>query len=545
MAVDPLDEGKRAFAAQAWNRAFERLSLADRRSPLRAADLEQLAEAAFLTGREADCDSGWSRAYQAHLDDGNGVGAARSAYWAAFHLVNRGELARAAGWAGRATRSLDESGVDCVERGHVLMLEAIQTLWRGDAESAQRISTAASDIAARFEDADLTTLTNLGRGQALILQGRRREGLALLDDAMVAATTGEASATVAGLAYCAVISTCHETFDLRRAQEWTAALSQWCDAQPELVPYTGWCQIHRAEIMQIHGAWEDAADAARLAYERSSLSQDQATAGAARYILGDLHRLTGDLTVAEDEFRDATRHGRDVQPGLAMLRVAQGQHDHAAQSVRRIVDDEPASGAFRAATLAAAVEILLMVDDLPAARSAAEGLTTLAATYESELLDASAAGCRGAVLLAEHQAKEALTELRRAWRGWAALEAPYEAARARVLIGCSYRLLDDEDSAQMELDSARWTFLQLGATLDVAQVEALTHPLRPTGAAGLTAREVEVLRLVAAGKTNRAVATDLVLSEKTVARHLSNIYTKLGLPSRSAATSYAYEHHLV
>jgi len=519
---------------------------ADQETPLEPDDLELLARAEFLTGREDECVDVWVRAHHEHLRRDDQVRAAGCATWAAFNLSNRGEFARAGGWMARAGELLDAADVDCAQRGYLTMLGAIQLLWRGEIEASLPMIREAREIAARFDEPDLGVLSRLGQGQALIASGQPADGLALLDEAMVAVTAGETSAVVSGLAYCAVISACHDLWDMRRAKEWSVALSHWCDDQPDLVPYSGWCLVHRAQIMQLHGEWTDAAEAAARAYERSQLSTDNATAGEAHYLLAELNRVRGRFAEAERDYREASRHGREPQPGLAMLRLAQGQFDVAASTIRRLAAEPTPSEPGRCAEiLGAQVEIMLATGDVDTARSAAEKIAVLADEVGAPALRHAAGYAAGAVQLADGEPKSALTDLRSAWVGWQRLGAPYEAARARLLIGLACRELGDEDTAQMELDAARWTFLQLTSEPDLAKVEGLIGIRPEIDTCGLTARELEVLRHLASGKTNRAIASELVLSEKTVARHISNIFTKLGLTSRAAATAYAYEHNLV
>ena len=534
---------REAFGRRAWAEAFAELSAADREAPLEPDDLERLATAAYLVGRDEDSADLWERAHNELLGGGDVLRAARCAGWLVFVLLNGGEFARAGGWLARARRLVDDAQRDCAEQGHLLVPVAFQRAVEGDWPSAYAISSQAAEIGDRFGDIDLITLARNIQGRALIGQGKTVEGMALLDEVMVSVMADEASEIVAGAVYCSVIEACQEVFDLRRAQQWTAALTHWCDSQPDLVPFSGHCLVHRAEIMQLHGAWADALDAAQGACERL-LGRAQPALGAAFYQQAELHRLCGEFAQAEDAYRQASRWGREPQPGLARLRLAQGQVDAAAAAIRRVVD-EAQDRVTRSRLLPALVEIMFASGDVHAARVAADELSEMADDLDAPLLRALATHAQGTVLLLEGDARAALGALRRAWRAWQELEVPYEAARARVLIGLACRQLGDQEGAEMELEAARWVFQQLGAVPDLAGAEALAKKAPAKAAGGLTARELEVLRLVATGKTNRSIAADLFLSEKTVARHVSNIFTKLGLSSRAAATAYAYEHDLV
>jgi DNA-binding CsgD family transcriptional regulator len=361
---------------------------------------------------------------------------------------------------------------------------------------------------------------------------------------MVAVVAGEVSPIVAGAVYCGVIELCHEVAELRRAQEWTEALTAWWGEQPDVVTFTGQCLVHRAEILQLHGAWPEAVQEAERALERFTRAADQYATGAAWYQQAELHRLSGDFTAAEDAYQQASRWGRQPQPGLALLRLAQGRTEVAAAASRRVVGET--SETFRRAKLLPAhVEIMLTAGDLLAARDAAAELAQIADAYDTPALRAMADHARGAVLLADGDAQAALVTLRAAWQVWRELQAPHEAARVRLLIGLACRKLGDEEAATMELDAARGVFAQLGATPDLARLEALAHRDAAAKAHGLTARELQVLRLLATGTTNHAIADELFVAEKTVDRHVSNIFTKLGVSSRAAATAYAYQHRLL
>jgi DNA-binding NarL/FixJ family response regulator len=540
---DARDRGRAAFERKAWGEAFARLSTADHESPLPAEDVERLATAALMLGRDAEGMELCMRAHHEYLGRGDTVRAARAAFWVALLLVLARETARSSGWIARGRRLLDEGAHDCVERGYLLIPDALRAIMGDDPASAYAAFGEAAAIGERFGDVDLVALARHGQGRALVRTGETARGVMLFDEVMVAVTAGEVSPVIAGAVYCSVIDACQEIFDLRRAQEWTAALTEWCASQEELGPPRGQCLLHRAEILQRHGAWPDAMAEAERAREWLARAPGR-TAGNAFYRLAELHRLRGDLAEAEGAYREASIHGREPQPGLALLRLAQGQTEVAKAAICRAAG-EAHDRRTRAPLLAACVEILLAAGDVPAARTAANELAAIAGELDAPLLRAMSAQATGAVLLAEQEPQAALTVLRRAWTAWCELEAPYDAARVRVLVGLACRALGDEDATAMELDAARQVFEQLGAAPDLARVTALAVRPRRAASGGLTAREVEVLALIATGKTNRAIADALAISEKTVARHVSNIFTKLGLSSRAAATAYAYQHDLV
>jgi DNA-binding CsgD family transcriptional regulator len=543
-AADVLDRGRESFARQAWADAYAQLSAADQESPLEPEDLERLATAAYLVGRDADSTDIWTRAHHELVRRGDVERAARCAFWLAFILLNKGELVRGGGWVARARRLLDDGQRDCVEQGYLLWGVAARSIFEGDSTSACATFARAVEIGERFGDQDLVTLARVGQSRALLWLGETAAGVALLDEVMVAVEAGEVSAIVAGDVYCSVIEGCQEIFDLGRAQAWTAALSRWCASQPELVAYRGQCLVHRAEIMALRGAWRDAMEEAERASERFLKGPDHPAAGAAFYQQAELYRLRGEFAKAEAAYRQASRWGREPQPGLSRLRLAQGQVGAAQAAIRRAAD-EATDRVMRSNLLAAYVEIMLAAHDVAAARVAAEELSAMAGDLDAPLLGATAATAQGAVLLGEGDARAALQALRHAWTAWQELEAPYEAARVRVLVGLACRQLGDQEGSELELDAARGVFQQLDAVPDLARVQALSQTKAAKKAGGLTAREVQLLRLVAAGKTNRAIAAELVLSERTVDRHVSNIFAKLGVSSRAAATAYAYEHQLI
>ncbi len=542
---DMVAQARESVGRQAWGDAYAQLSAADRATPLGLDDLERLALAASLIGKDAESADAGARAHHESLRLDDAARAARCAFWVGFHHLGRGEVAQGLGWLARAGRVLDDRQLDCAERGYLLLPVAIQATDEGDYATAYTTFTKAAEIAARFGERELATMAQYGRGRALIGSGRTADGIALIDEAMVGITSGEVSPGVVGALYCSAIEAWKGIFDLRRAQEWTAALSRWCESQQDLVPFRGQCLVFRAEIMQLHGAWPDAMDEARRACERLSDPPGHPAAGAAFYQRAELHRLRGDNVKAEEAYRQASQLGRTPLPGLARLRLAQGQIDAARVAMRRAMGEKH-DRATRATMLLAYVEVLLAANDVAGARTAADELTKIAVEHHAPLLDAVSAQATGAVLLGEGAAEAALAELRLAWNAWRQLEAPYDASRVRVLVGLACRALKDESSAEMEFDAARSVFQQLGATTDLARVEELSGTTKgATSQGGLTAREIQVLVLVATGKTNRAIAAELVISEKTVARHVSNIFDKIAVSSRAGATAYAYEHKLV
>jgi DNA-binding CsgD family transcriptional regulator len=540
-----LARGRDSYARQAWRDAYEALSAADRSAPLEPRDVELLATSVYMLGREQEFRDLLERAYRGHLEAEDRLPAIRCAFWIGVTLALQGELGRASGWRGRAERLLERAGTDCVERGYVLISRMTEHEANGELDRAAAAAAEAARIGERFGDPDLVSLGSFLEGDVLIALGRLREGLALLDLAMVAVLAGEVSPISAGHVYCGVIIGCERAHDIRRAREWTNALSEWWEGQPDLVAFTGRCMVHRAQIMRMDGSWQAAIEEAQRAAERCLRGENRVAAGEAHYQRGEVHRLRGEHAAAEEAFREASAQGWEPQPGLALLRLAQGDAGAAEVAIRRVVSEGGDSGR-RARLLPAYVEIMAAVGDLDAARRGCEELDAIARAEDLRgALSAMAAQARGLVELAAGNSQAALASLRPAEEQWRGIAAPYESAKARELIGLACRSLGDEDGARLELEAAGETFARLGAATDLARIQGPSGLDRATDPHGLTKRELEVLRLLSAGETNREIAAGLVVSVRTVDRHVSNIYAKLGVSSRAAATGYAHEHGLV
>jgi DNA-binding CsgD family transcriptional regulator len=550
--MDALSRGRQAFAQRAWREAYASLSAADSNTLLEGHDLEMLACSAYLIGEDEASEAAWTRAYD-WLRGRDKRRAARCAFWLVLQLLAVGDWARGGGWLAAAERLLDDQP-DCPERGLLLVLVARTHARQGNVDAAYETFTRVADIARRSDDPELAAFSLLGLALASVSRGETTAAMSLFDEAMVAVTAHLLSPISVGVIYCAVIEACYDLLDVARAREWTGALSRWCEAQPDLLPFRGHCLVHRAETMRLTGDWSKAISEAR---QVCAVSVDPGTAsiasrdyraraypvGAAFYEVAEIHRMCGRLDEAEEAYRQAHLYGRSPEPGLALLRLAQGRIAAAAAAIQR-AREQPQRRSARAAVLAASVEISIAARDHAAARGAADELAGLAEAAGAPYLRALCAHARGSVLLAEGQVRDALEALRGAWIEWQGLDVPYDAARVRVGMGLCWRQLGDTEAAELEFQAARHVFLRLGAAPDITRIEQILG-LASADARMLTPRERQVIKLIAAGESNREIARELAISERTVDRHVSNILTKLDLPSRSAATTYAYEHGLV
>ncbi|HEX5098735.1 MAG TPA: LuxR C-terminal-related transcriptional regulator [Polyangiaceae bacterium] len=541
---DALERGREAYARRAWADAYEALSVAAGERELDAEDVERLAWSAAFTARDEGMFSGLARAYELYLERGDRERAAECAYWLGTRLLHLGEVGRGGGWLARATQVVEELGSPTVLSGYLLVPVANRKLAAGELDAAEAAATEAGRTALAFRDPSLEALAQSALARVRLRQGHIAAGLELLDLAMLTASGSTVRPSVTGVVFCAAIASSNRVFALDRAREWTRMLSSFCEAQPQLVTFSGTCLVHCSEVHHASGDWQEAEREAERACERvpKPPAVDQGPLALALYQRAELKRASGDLGAAEELYRLASEHGRDPQPGLSLLRLAQGKGEQAVMALRRALTaarDEQT----RLSLLPATVEVLLATNELEEAAPLVAELDAAAERYDMDVLRAMAARAHGSLLLARGDAAASLVPLRTAFEIWQRLGAPYLAARVRVELAKACRALEDCDGAELELAGARTAFERLGAKHDLDGL-AGTLPAAGPRRAGLSPRELEVLRLVALGKTNKAIAHALTLSEKTVDRHVSNIFVKLDVPTRAAATAYAYQHKL-
>lgn len=478
--LDSLEAGRDAVKRHAWREAFDLLTDARAADGLAPEDLERLAEAAWWIGRIDDCIELRELAYAAYADAGNPRRAALIAIKLFFDHFARLAPSVAAGWSGRAVRLL-ETEPECPEHGHLARLYTNVRMSVGDLDGALEHATRTLDIGTRFGDRDLQAFGLFDQGNVLVALGQVTDGMALLDEAMVAAVSGELGPYTTGVIYCAMITTCERLADYRRAAEWTDAAQRWCGRQ-SIAGFPGICRVHRAEIMRLRGAWDKAEEEATLARDELRGFNLRAT-GEAFYQIGEIRRRMGDLAAAEDAFGQAHQLGTEAQPGLSLLRLAEGKLEAASSSIKSALADGSSDRLARGRLLPAQVEIAIASKDLGTARAATEELEAIARAYATAALEASAACARGALQLAEGDAAAAQQTLRLGFRLWQEVEAPYEAAQARVLLAAAYLAQSCLDEAALELQAARSTFERLGAVPDAARAsDLLAASAGPTSA---------------------------------------------------------------
>jgi DNA-binding NarL/FixJ family response regulator len=522
---DNLTRARRAYAAQDWRSAAAHFDAVPPER-LTADDLAAYADAVWWLGRIEDNLRLGAAAYHAFLAESRPAEAAQTAMVLGIFHVARGDEPQAVGWLGRAKRLAD--GIpECPVHGYLLSFTAVEAgLMAGQPAAAVDAARRVQDLGRRVDAPDLVAVGMNGEGRALIRSGHLVDGLALLDEAMVTVLDGQLAPFVSGTLYCHTIAACHEVADVRRMTRWTDLAERWLTTFPAAVLFGGLCGVHRAQLLLLRGEWDEAEQVAlRVVANLDANRIDYAAE--AWYAVAEARRLRGDPGAA-DAYDEAHARGRDPQPGRALLQLQTGDAAGAATSVRSAVAAVGADPLSRAPLCAAMVEIAIAAGRLDDAVAAASELQATAATYATSGLEAMAAAAHGAVLLAEGQAEEALPVLREASRRWHELGAAYDAAGTCVRLAEAYRALGDAVSAAAEVERAKAVYERLGV-----------HP--PESPEGLTPRECEVLALVADGRSNRQIGEALYISDRTVARHLTNIFHKIGVTSRTQAARYAID----
>lgn len=523
-----------------WTGRFD--DLVAREAELDADELDDLGQAAWFTGQDEVSERAWERAHLAFLDGGDLDAAVRCVFWLGFTLSEHGETVLARTWMGRLFELCGRPDADPHTDAFRTLCQAVGAFAQGDVAGSAPLYRQATERAAAAGDGDLDALATMGLGRALVQLGRVEEGFACMDRVMLMIGSGRVSDRAAGPAFCAVVASLLARGDLERARVWTRDLGDWCDSQQGLEPFRGECTLHRATVMQLGGEWKAAAQAAARVCRTEKRAE---TRGNAWYRAAELHRVAGRAAQARDAYREAAALGTEAQPGLALLHRDVGELDTAWTGLAR-ARGSLLGPAERAEVLSAAVTVALERGRIADARTASGELADCAALFDTLSIRALAAQAAGAIALREGRTADALALLRSAWLDWRRLDAPHQAALVRIAIGSAARAAGDEEGAQLEFDAARAVLEGLGAVPDLARLERIATTSTPTPAdPGLSRREREVLELVAQGWSNRRIAERLFLSDRTVARHVGSILSKLGVPSRSAATAYAFAHGLV
>jgi class 3 adenylate cyclase len=484
-AENALEAGREALSRSAWHEAFDLLSAADAGGELGADDLERLGEAAMWAWRPDECIAAYERAFAKHVEAGDRQGAARAARFLIEELLwtQAGESV-VAGWISRLARLL-KGEPESTAHGYLAYLQGHVHLMSGDADEAFALAQRAFDLGSRFADSDLEALGLNDQGVALVAKGEVAEGMALLNEAAAAAVAGELGTAASAVIYCNIVGTCRGLSDYGKASEWIDAAKRWCD-RTAMSTYPGTCRVYRAEVMRLRGVWAEAETDAKAACE--DLRRYPNMAREAFYELGEIRLRIGDLAGAEEALRQAHEMGREPQPALALVRLAQGQLDSAAAMIRRAVTEHDSDRLGLARLLPAQAEIAIARSDLDTARPAVEEMEAIAATYGTTVLRATALSLRGVLQGAEGDADSALRSLRRGLRLWQEIDAPYEAATTRLRAADVYRATGDEESARLELESARSTFERLGAERAAAEARRLLETATGSGQTTVPAR---------------------------------------------------------
>ena len=535
---EQLELGRSAAQRGDWGMAYEVLSNLRREKGLDVEDLYRLGDAAWWLGLIRETLSICEECHERFLAEGNVGRAGGIAIELAFSWFLRGQPTIGSGWLSRGRALLDGQPLR-LEHGLLLWIEAGERRAAGDVDGATRAAHELKRMATDLDEPVLGCLGLMLEGTLAIRAGDVERGFGLVDEAMLPVLAGRVEPAMAGNLYCQLISVCTDLADMARARRWTDATQRWCDTFSSAVMFTGICRVHRTQLLRLQGSWESAlGEAAAAARELAELNVE--AAAEAHYEIGQTHRMRGNLADAQAEYEIAAALGRVPEPGFSLLLLAAGRLDDAGSSIRRSLaeQDDPFR---RARLLAAQAEIACARSDHETAEVATAELERIAERYASPGFRAWAATSRAAVLLRSADPGNAVTPLRAALAAYREMGASYDAAAARAMLGEALRATGDVASAEAETAAAQASFLAMGAAPPADWVVALSDPAAESPPGGLTTRETEVVRAVAEGLSNRDVAARLVISEKTVARHLANVFAKLGVSSRTAAAAWVHQ----
>lgn len=532
-----LARARELHLASRWEEACAEYAAADAEEPLAVEDLDAFAEAAQVSARGDEAVALLHRVFELRVAADELDEAAQVAFWLWWVLLNNNDVIQASGWLKQTSRTLGPAMATS------LWLRIPEAMFHatGNRSRADELLRAIVDEG----QGEVVPWALCMWGQTLIDDGRLQDGLDRLEEAMAILHNHGLSPRVTPWIYCAAVRGCCLARDFVRARDWNRSMARWLDSLSSLGgAYLGNCRIYRSRLMFLNGDWPDAVD--EIAAVCADLDGYTGwVCGHAYYQLGEVRRLRGEWDAAEDAYRRAAEHGCLTQPGLALLRLGEGEVDAASAGVRRALTEVTAKP-DRLDLLKAAVTIYLEQGKIEAARDAVTEFEELTGDLMTPVIEAERYAVRGALALSEGDPAGALPLLRRAVGTWQEQGAPHERAKLTVLIGQACRALDDQDGARLEFSAARETFERLGARPDLAWLDRIVAAT-DTGSetSGLTRREIEILCLIARGKANRAIANELYLSERTVHRHVSNIFTKLDVDSRTAAVAYGIRHGIV
>ena len=527
-----LRAARTAHVRRDWRVAYDAFVRAGEDTPLCTDDLDAMAVAAWRLGRGKESLRVAERVF-AQLARTDPPSAAMKAVDLALAWLTRGDVNIGQGWMNRARRLLD-GAPEGTTHGYLAYLDALTAVMTGDAQALRQRVHELREMCGRLDSPAVTALCNVAEALAAIGDARMAEAYGLIDEAMLPVLADQVPIDWAGDIYCVVLNQCHRLADLPRMRAWTQSMERWCTDFAPSANYGGVCDVHRLQLMA--GTDDYGRLEARLVGASRSLEEVNSwAAGAGYYELGEVRRLRGDTDGAFAAFARARALGIEPQPGQALLRCRIGDSDTAWTELRVALAGEDRLGRMR--LLRGAVEVALARGGLDEAERHCAELESGAEAFGTPGFRAWAAHARGAILARREQHTAALERLEAALREYRTQQSRYETAQVYEWMAIAHRGLGEDDLAAADLATAESIYTQLG--VEPAQVCGSGSP------GGLTRREIEILTRIASGATNKQVAEQIFISERTVGRHLANIFSKLGVSTRTAAVTWAYTNNVV